>query len=94
MVLFRPLCPLKVTSTELSQAGLFDVLESLGFSLRQELVNDDLKRDLIEKARGVVKDGEGRGSGGRYLGRPAQFWKDWRLQQGSFGLEALELRLE
>ena len=34
----------------------FDVLESLGFSLRQELVNDDLKRDLIEKARGVVKD--------------------------------------
>jgi len=37
-------------------AGLFDVLESLGFSLRQELVNDDLKRDLIEKARGVVKD--------------------------------------
>jgi len=31
-------------------------LESLGFSLRQELVNDDLKRDLIEKARGVVKD--------------------------------------
>lgn len=37
-------------------AGLFDVLESLGFSLRQELLNDDLKRDLIEKARGVVKD--------------------------------------
>ncbi|CAJ1387157.1 unnamed protein product [Effrenium voratum] len=37
-------------------AGLFDVLESLGFSLRQELMNDDLKRDLIEKARGVVKD--------------------------------------
>eukprot|EP00438_Fugacium_kawagutii_P000867 Skav215098 [mRNA] locus=scaffold899:73367:75800:- [translate_table: standard] len=35
---------------------LFDVLESLGFSLRHELVNDDLKRDLIEKARGVVKD--------------------------------------
>ena len=31
------------------------MLESLGFSLRQELVNDDLKRDLIEKARGVVE---------------------------------------
>lgn len=38
------------------QRPRFDVLESLGFSLRQELVNDDLKRDLIEKARGVVKD--------------------------------------
>ncbi|CAE7863002.1 Adck1 [Symbiodinium sp. KB8] len=37
-------------------AGLFDVLESLGFSLKSELVNDTFKRDLIDKARGVVKD--------------------------------------
>ena len=29
-------------------AGLFDVLESLGFSLKSELVNDTFKRDLID----------------------------------------------
>eukprot|EP00931_Biecheleriopsis_adriatica_P101627 TRINITY_DN76726_c0_g1_i1.p1 TRINITY_DN76726_c0_g1~~TRINITY_DN76726_c0_g1_i1.p1 ORF type:complete len:1098 (-),score=252.89 TRINITY_DN76726_c0_g1_i1:40-2934(-) len=41
-------------------SGLFDVLESLGFHLKSELLTDQFKRDLLEKARGLMKDTVGR----------------------------------
>lgn len=37
-------------------AGLFDVLQVLGFTVRPELLTDDFRRELLEKARGVMKD--------------------------------------
>eukprot|EP00930_Biecheleria_cincta_P032493 TRINITY_DN22555_c0_g1_i1.p1 TRINITY_DN22555_c0_g1~~TRINITY_DN22555_c0_g1_i1.p1 ORF type:complete len:1072 (+),score=218.92 TRINITY_DN22555_c0_g1_i1:23-3217(+) len=37
-------------------AGLFDVLESLGFALKDEAKTDQFKRDLLDKCRGVMKD--------------------------------------
>lgn len=37
-------------------SGLFDVLGILGFSMRSELMTDEFRRDLLEKARAAMKD--------------------------------------
>lgn len=37
-------------------AGLFDCLGTLGFHLKRELMTDEFRRDLLEKARSVMKD--------------------------------------
>lgn len=37
-------------------SGLFDVLAALGFQLRPELMTDDFRRELLEKARSIMKD--------------------------------------
>ncbi|CAK0810788.1 unnamed protein product, partial [Prorocentrum cordatum] len=36
--------------------GLFDVLAQLGFKTKAELMTDEFKRDLLDKARAIMKD--------------------------------------
>ncbi|CAE8595133.1 unnamed protein product, partial [Polarella glacialis] len=62
--------------------GLFDVLESLGFCLKPELMTDQFKRDLLDKARGVMKDTVGRDATRANARQELAEWKE-RMEKAS-----------
>mmetsp|Transcript_15579 Transcript_15579/g.30169 ORF Transcript_15579/g.30169 Transcript_15579/m.30169 type:complete len:1061 (-) Transcript_15579:276-3458(-) len=37
-------------------SGFFDILQVLGFHIRPELMSDEFRRELLDRARGVMKD--------------------------------------
>jgi len=50
------LCKLFHALANFDLTGFFNVLDVLGFSIREEMMTDDFRREFIEKARGLLKD--------------------------------------